>query len=357
MSMKSLYSAVQDDGTVYDGQKYSLQHMYVILEFLEDFLLVTNNIVIDGLLIYRCYFVWCTSYYKKTVVILPMVLLLSTTVVGYVTVSRNDLGPPEAHFDSRIDGYGGHDVIYGHRATDTLLCTLARDGFQSPHTLLSDYVERATGYRPDNNLEFMRTENQDRKQLSIGSISCRVLEYQSPASGSILTGFIHSAGYTSLTSALHDVLFHYSFIDSQLSRIAVDEAIMLVSAAHRFCTVYPDPYASEGLSPRATFLDIIQGYPPTSSRVFATSLATHLPHAFDPVYRVFSFVPRSPPAWSKPRAEIVALSQPDGRPAQYSVADSSALVLAIASTSLEENHFLAHPWWFRVAPVSPSFRG
>ncbi|KAJ6465678.1 hypothetical protein DFH09DRAFT_1225030 [Mycena vulgaris] len=249
-----------------------------------------------------------------------------------------------------------------YRATDTLMGTLARDGFQSPHTLLNDYVETATGHRPDSNLEFARAENQEhREQVSIASINCRVLQYR---------------GYMSLTSALRDVLFHYSvtgqtpppfsgdhivlitlgfgrFLDGKMSRIAVDEPITLVSAARWFCTARPDPYASEDLSPRATFLDIIQGYPPTSSRVFTTSLATHLTRAFAqgyPVNRVFSF-PRSPPVWAEQRAEIVALSQPNRRPAQYSVAASSAPVLAAASTSLEETI----SWLTRGGSESPPF--
>ncbi|KAJ6584163.1 hypothetical protein DFH09DRAFT_1144410 [Mycena vulgaris] len=94
LSMKSLHSAVQDDGPIYT--------MSLILGFLELILLVTNNIVIDGLLIYRCYVIWGTSHYKKKVMILPLLLLLSTTVVGCITAYRNGLGPPEAHFDTRI---------------------------------------------------------------------------------------------------------------------------------------------------------------------------------------------------------------------------------------------------------------
>ncbi|KAJ6584159.1 hypothetical protein DFH09DRAFT_1144400 [Mycena vulgaris] len=102
LSMKSLHSAVQDDGPIYSGQQVSLQHMSLILGFLELILLVTNNIVIDGLLIYRCYVIWGTSHYKKKVVVLPLLLLLSTTVVGCITAYRNGLGPPEAHSDTRI---------------------------------------------------------------------------------------------------------------------------------------------------------------------------------------------------------------------------------------------------------------
>ncbi|KAJ6584154.1 hypothetical protein DFH09DRAFT_1275157 [Mycena vulgaris] len=228
-----------------------------------------------------------------------------------------------------------------YRTTDTIMSALARDGFQSPHTLLNDYVEMATGYRPDSNVEFTRTENQDREELDISNRNCRVLEYRQPPQP---------------FSSDHIVLIDSGFgrfLDSQMSQIAVDEPIMLVSAARWFCTACPDPYASEGLSPRATFLDIIQGYPPTSSRVFTTSLATHLTHAFAqgyPVNRVFSF-PRSPPVWVKQRAEIVALSQPDRRPAQYSVADSSAPVLAAASTSLEETI----SWLTRGGSESPPF--
>ncbi|KAJ7134854.1 hypothetical protein C8R44DRAFT_771642 [Mycena epipterygia] len=101
LSMRSLYSTVHGNGTIYSEQWDSLQRMSLILGFIEDLLLVTNNTITDSLLIYRCYVIWDTNYRKK-VVILPLFLLLVTTVVGYVTVYRNDIAPPGSHLDTRI---------------------------------------------------------------------------------------------------------------------------------------------------------------------------------------------------------------------------------------------------------------
>ncbi|KAL0949849.1 hypothetical protein HGRIS_009882 [Hohenbuehelia grisea] len=41
---------------------------------------ITNNIVADGLIVYRCYMVWGS---RKRVIILPSILLLATAVLGY----------------------------------------------------------------------------------------------------------------------------------------------------------------------------------------------------------------------------------------------------------------------------------
>jgi hypothetical protein len=101
ISLQSVYSAVNSDGT-YTAHWDSLQRMDSILGFVEDFLLVTNATIIEGLLIYRCYVIWGTHHNKKQVLLLPLLLLLCNTVLGYITVSRNDLLPPQYHMDTRI---------------------------------------------------------------------------------------------------------------------------------------------------------------------------------------------------------------------------------------------------------------
>ncbi|KAJ7689117.1 hypothetical protein B0H17DRAFT_1296227 [Mycena rosella] len=98
ISMRSLYAVVHDDGNIPRGQEL----MSKILSAVEDFLLVTNNTVTDSLLIYRCYVIWGTSRYKKNMVVLPLLLTLSTAVVGYLTAYFRDPVLPESHFDSRI---------------------------------------------------------------------------------------------------------------------------------------------------------------------------------------------------------------------------------------------------------------
>ncbi|KAF9500222.1 hypothetical protein BDN71DRAFT_1440820 [Pleurotus eryngii] len=44
------------------------------------YIYITNNIVADGIIVYRCYIVWGS---KKRIVILPCILLLATAVLGY----------------------------------------------------------------------------------------------------------------------------------------------------------------------------------------------------------------------------------------------------------------------------------
>ncbi|KAF8895488.1 hypothetical protein BD779DRAFT_1499810 [Infundibulicybe gibba] len=41
---------------------------------------ITNNIIADGLLIYRCYVVWG---YSRTIVLVPILTLMATTALGY----------------------------------------------------------------------------------------------------------------------------------------------------------------------------------------------------------------------------------------------------------------------------------
>ncbi|KAJ7017724.1 hypothetical protein C8F04DRAFT_1200070 [Mycena alexandri] len=53
-----------------------------VVLFIEIALIVTNNAVADGLLIYRCYAIWKTSY--RAIIIPPVILALGTTGLGYM---------------------------------------------------------------------------------------------------------------------------------------------------------------------------------------------------------------------------------------------------------------------------------
>ncbi|KAF7375577.1 hypothetical protein MSAN_00446000 [Mycena sanguinolenta] len=68
------------------------------LEAAEDFLLTTNNVVTDGLFIYRCFLVWGRN---SRVVLLPILMLIATTVLGYWSSYRDDLVDPYL-IDQRI---------------------------------------------------------------------------------------------------------------------------------------------------------------------------------------------------------------------------------------------------------------
>ncbi|KAJ7833825.1 hypothetical protein B0H13DRAFT_2427747 [Mycena leptocephala] len=232
-----------------------------------------------------------------------------------------------------------------YRFTDSLMETLMRDGFRSPHTLLNDYIERGIGFRPTDNPEFVRTESEERAEILITRLDCDLLD---------------EASSKSLTSSLQDVLFHYlvtaqhpeplnsdhieivnlgfgRFIDADMSHVVVDEPIMLVAVAQRLCT---NTAQSSSLRPlKKSFLEILRQYPPNSSRAFACSLVLHIARAFaqgNTVSKVFSF-PHSVPAWAKQKAEIVAIRQNDGKTVEYAVANtSSSSPLATASQSPED---------------------
>jgi len=63
---------------VFSGQQLPLYHMYPKYLFY-----VTNNVIANSLMIYRCYVVW---HYKKLVIIIPCIALVFTTACGYIFV-------------------------------------------------------------------------------------------------------------------------------------------------------------------------------------------------------------------------------------------------------------------------------
>ncbi|KAJ7603125.1 hypothetical protein FB45DRAFT_152455 [Roridomyces roridus] len=60
---------------------------WVDSQFVEDVLLVTNDLVADGVLIYRCWFIWERNY---KVIILPSLMLFVTTVLSYLSAYQGD---------------------------------------------------------------------------------------------------------------------------------------------------------------------------------------------------------------------------------------------------------------------------
>ncbi|KAK7048100.1 hypothetical protein R3P38DRAFT_2867362 [Favolaschia claudopus] len=55
--------------------------------FVEDILLVTNNLFTDGILIYRCWLIWGQNLY---VIIAPTIMLLLSTVLSYISAVEGD---------------------------------------------------------------------------------------------------------------------------------------------------------------------------------------------------------------------------------------------------------------------------
>ncbi|KAJ7157182.1 hypothetical protein C8R46DRAFT_1225787 [Mycena filopes] len=57
------------------------------LNFAEDIMLVTNNVVTDGVLIYRCFLIWGRNYYA---IAAPSLLLFLSTILSYLAAYEGD---------------------------------------------------------------------------------------------------------------------------------------------------------------------------------------------------------------------------------------------------------------------------
>ncbi|KAK7048586.1 hypothetical protein R3P38DRAFT_3174838 [Favolaschia claudopus] len=77
-----------------------LQRVTVVLEFLEFFFLITNNLITESLLIYRCYAIWSTYSKPMGVIALPIFLLFCASVFAYTTAAWNVF--TSHYIDSRI---------------------------------------------------------------------------------------------------------------------------------------------------------------------------------------------------------------------------------------------------------------
>ncbi|KAJ6454885.1 hypothetical protein C8R47DRAFT_1203913 [Mycena vitilis] len=73
-------------------------NLYARLYTARDFLFATNNVVTDGLFMYRCFVVWGRSI---RIVVLPVLMLVATTVLAYLAAYEDDL-PTPYHIDYRI---------------------------------------------------------------------------------------------------------------------------------------------------------------------------------------------------------------------------------------------------------------
>ncbi|KAK7021250.1 hypothetical protein R3P38DRAFT_3271940 [Favolaschia claudopus] len=224
-----------------------------------------------------------------------------------------------------------------HRITDSFMATLTRDGFHSPHTLLNDYIEATTGYRPRDRPEFITEEKEIRERIMVSRIPCELLALPT---------------YVKLASTLRDVLIHYAvaashprpftadqtsmvttgfgrFIDRQMSQVVFDEPVFLIAAAKWLLNRTPDELERED-----SLLDILQ-QSLTSSRIYPASLVLYLSRVFaaNPrVHEVFTF-PGAKPKWANKRAQIVSLGSVEPG---YASVDLGSEVLAAAPLSLED---------------------
>ncbi|KAJ7455944.1 hypothetical protein B0H11DRAFT_1965412 [Mycena galericulata] len=81
------YLAVQGERVPQSAAANAAMSQYINFNFAEDILLVTNNLLTDGVLIYRCFLIWDRNRY---IIILPSLMLLLTTVLSYISAYEGD---------------------------------------------------------------------------------------------------------------------------------------------------------------------------------------------------------------------------------------------------------------------------
>lgn len=87
-----------------DGALEYYSEIWNWLSIFKQALYATNNILADGLVVYRCYIVWNYDYKIITV---PIIMLLSTTVCAYLAVYNfSQVHPGDNVFSSNIAGWG-----------------------------------------------------------------------------------------------------------------------------------------------------------------------------------------------------------------------------------------------------------
>ncbi|KAJ7627886.1 hypothetical protein B0H17DRAFT_1187974 [Mycena rosella] len=98
LAFQMFWFAVQGDFGSNSVRASNVLKIFTILYTMEDFLLVTNNAITDGLFIYRCYMVWGRRF---PVVGGPILVLFATTVLGYFCAYEDDYSRSGLYIDYR----------------------------------------------------------------------------------------------------------------------------------------------------------------------------------------------------------------------------------------------------------------
>ncbi|KAK7033854.1 hypothetical protein R3P38DRAFT_738877 [Favolaschia claudopus] len=97
-------TAFIDQKNIPDGAIAYYAEIWIWISIFKQALFATNNIVADGLVIYRCYIVWG---FNIRVIIVPTIMLIATTVCGYLAVYNfSQVVPGEDVFVSNIAEWG-----------------------------------------------------------------------------------------------------------------------------------------------------------------------------------------------------------------------------------------------------------
>ncbi|KAJ7865550.1 hypothetical protein B0H13DRAFT_2561976, partial [Mycena leptocephala] len=100
LALRLLRIAVTDGQSAVPLHPTGVEQLYWSLVLTQDIVLVTNTVITDGLLVYRCYLVWGRP--RKIFVVVPILLMLGTLATGYVTSYDEDYSSGPYHFDPRI---------------------------------------------------------------------------------------------------------------------------------------------------------------------------------------------------------------------------------------------------------------
>ncbi|KAF7371121.1 hypothetical protein MSAN_00747300 [Mycena sanguinolenta] len=87
-----------------DGALAYFAEIWLWISIFKQALYATNNIVADGLVIYRCYIVWGSNF---KVIVVPIIMLIATSVCGYLAgFNFSQVKPGEDVFVSNIAEWG-----------------------------------------------------------------------------------------------------------------------------------------------------------------------------------------------------------------------------------------------------------
>ncbi|KAK6992133.1 hypothetical protein R3P38DRAFT_3089690 [Favolaschia claudopus] len=236
-----------------------------------------------------------------------------------------------------------------HRTTDAILRALLLDGCQTPHRLLSDFVEATTRYYP--------TDYSDPDEPHRYTIPAHVRKLPNGV-------FIEP----DLLCRIQQVLFHYlsssqtpppvaadgtglvseaigRFIDRSLSQIVVDEPLSVIRIAQSVCHRYPDPdsdvdsdldsevsFSIESWF-ESSFSLITHHQDDCTPRSLAAFLTYYLARAVElgsPMSTIFSFHHKSIPDWANQTAKLVV--PPASQIGSYIPYDGSGSLLTSATT-------------------------
>ncbi|KAJ6629880.1 hypothetical protein B0H10DRAFT_1212047 [Mycena sp. CBHHK59/15] len=235
-----------------------------------------------------------------------------------------------------------------HRYTATLVSELLEHGFQNPHRILDNYVIALSGFKPTDGHKYSQMETGSMvRQMDIQSTPYSSM--QSPSD--FVTWFmIQDTLYHYLTTKSHPPLFSNEkiqavyhgrgrFVDGGMSKIAMDEPIVLAGAA--VWMFRPPAKTKRGSryheSPEIphNYLTILQRDPPHTAKTFAKCLAFYFARALDSKPALSDIFTFSKPVlpWVKQSAELVEIHSTDDGGVRYSLVNGFELSVAALATT------------------------